>query len=69
MMSGSPVGPFNSTKPATVKPSPGRATGPILERDGKRLRILKTSLTEVEDAERLDCADAPLWIVEAEPAD
>jgi methionyl-tRNA formyltransferase len=43
--------------------------GPILERDGGRLRLVKTSLTEVEEAERLDCADAPLWVVETEPAD
>jgi methionyl-tRNA formyltransferase len=43
--------------------------GPILERDGERLRLLKTSLTEVEGAERLDCADGPIWIVETEPAD
>ena len=43
--------------------------GPILERDGEGVRLLRTSLTEVEDAERLDCADGPLWIVEAEPAD
>jgi len=33
----------------------------------KRLRILKTSLTEVEGAERLDCSDASLWILETEP--
>jgi methionyl-tRNA formyltransferase len=43
--------------------------GAILERDGKRLRLMKTSLAEVEGAERLDCADGPLWIVESEPAD
>jgi methionyl-tRNA formyltransferase len=43
--------------------------GPILERDGERRRLAETSLTEVEGAERLDCADGPLWIVEAEPAD
>ncbi len=43
--------------------------GPILELDGERVRILRSSLTEVEGAERLDCADAPLWIVETEPAD
>jgi methionyl-tRNA formyltransferase len=41
--------------------------GPILERDGERLRIVKTSLTEVAGAERLDCADRPIWIVETEP--
>lgn len=36
--------------------------GPI--HDGRRL--LRTSLTEVEGAERLDCADGPLWILESE---
>jgi methionyl-tRNA formyltransferase len=38
--------------------------GPIFERDGTRVRLLHTSLTEVAGAERLDCADGPLWIVE-----
>jgi len=42
--------------------------GPILERDGERRRLAATSLTEVEGAERLECADAPLWIVESEAA-
>jgi methionyl-tRNA formyltransferase len=41
--------------------------GPILERDGERRRLAMTSLTEVENAERLDCADGPLWILETEP--
>jgi methionyl-tRNA formyltransferase len=43
--------------------------GAILEREGGRIRLLKTSLTEVDGAERLDCADAPLWILETEPVD
>ena len=38
--------------------------GPILERDGTRFRLIRTSLTEVPGAERLDCADGPLWVVE-----
>jgi methionyl-tRNA formyltransferase len=42
--------------------------GPILVRDGTRRRLLRTSLAEVEGAERLECADGPLWIVESEPA-
>ena len=29
-------------------------------------RLLRTSLTEVEGAERLECADGPLWILESE---
>jgi methionyl-tRNA formyltransferase len=40
--------------------------GPILRRDGASRRLLSTSLTEVDGAERLDCADGPLWIVESE---
>jgi methionyl-tRNA formyltransferase len=42
--------------------------GPILEGTGGRVRLARTSLAEVDGAERLDCADAPLWILESEPA-
>jgi methionyl-tRNA formyltransferase len=42
--------------------------GPILERDGTSIRLLRTSLTEVEGAERLECADGPLWVVETAEA-
>ena len=42
--------------------------GPILEVGGERRRVLRTSLAEVAGAERLDCTDGPLWIVESEPA-
>jgi methionyl-tRNA formyltransferase len=38
--------------------------GPILERDGTSVRLLRTSLIEVAGAERLECADGPLWVVE-----
>jgi methionyl-tRNA formyltransferase len=40
--------------------------GALLERDGETVRVLATSLTEVEGAERIDCGDGPLWIVETE---
>jgi methionyl-tRNA formyltransferase len=40
--------------------------GALLELDGKPVRVLATSLTEVEGARRLECADGPLWIVETE---
>jgi len=40
--------------------------GPFLDRDGTRVRVVKSSLTEVEGAGRLECADGPLWIVESE---
>jgi methionyl-tRNA formyltransferase len=40
--------------------------GALLELDGKPVRVLATSLTEVEDARLLECGDAPLWVVETE---
>jgi methionyl-tRNA formyltransferase len=42
--------------------------GPILERDGTRVRLVRTSLTEVAGATELACADGPLWIVESADA-
>jgi methionyl-tRNA formyltransferase len=41
--------------------------GPILDLGGERVRVTRTSCTEVADATRLACADGPLWIVESEP--
>lgn len=49
-----------------VPPIAGR--GPVVERDGGAIRIVRSSLSEVDGAERLECADAPLWILESEPA-
>ena len=40
--------------------------GALLELDGASVRVLVTSLTEVEGARRLECADGPLWVVETE---
>jgi methionyl-tRNA formyltransferase len=48
-----------------MPPIPGR--GPILERNGAQVRLVSTSLVQVDGAERLDCADRPLWILETEP--
>ena len=38
--------------------------GPVL--DGRRL--VRTSVTEVDGAERIQCGDGPLWVIEAVPA-
>jgi methionyl-tRNA formyltransferase len=40
--------------------------GALLELGGQPVRVLATSLTEVEGAQRLDCGDGPLWVVETE---
>ena len=46
--------------------SPGGAKGALLELDGKPVRVLATSMTDVEGAPRIECVDAPLWVVETE---
>ncbi len=46
----------------------GELRGALVELDGETVRVLASSLTEVAGARRLDCADAPLWLVEVEPA-
>jgi methionyl-tRNA formyltransferase len=46
--------------------SPTTIPGALLELDGKAVRVLATSLTEVDGARRIDCGDAPLWLVETE---
>ena len=40
--------------------------GALLDLDGTPVRVLATSLTEVEGARRLDCGGGALWIVETE---
>ena len=43
--------------------------GPIAELDGARVKLLRTSLSEHPDAvARVETGDAPLWILEHEPA-
>jgi methionyl-tRNA formyltransferase len=46
--------------------SPSGTRGALLELDGTPVRVVATSLTEVEGARRLECADAPIWVVETE---
>jgi methionyl-tRNA formyltransferase len=41
--------------------------GLLVDLDGETVRVLETSLTEVDGAARVDCADAPLWLVRTEP--
>jgi methionyl-tRNA formyltransferase len=44
----------------------GGMRGALLELDGASVRVLATSLAEVEGARRLACGDGPLWVVETE---
>jgi methionyl-tRNA formyltransferase len=40
--------------------------GALLDLDGTPVRVLATSLTEVEGGRRIECGDGPLWVVETE---
>lgn len=42
-------------------------TGALATVDGERVRVVATSLAEVEGARRVECGDGPLWIVRTEP--
>jgi methionyl-tRNA formyltransferase len=49
-------------------PPPGGVRGPLAELVGETVRVLRTSL-EPADGVRMECADAPIWIVETEPVE
>jgi len=40
--------------------------GALLELDGAPVRVLATSLTEVDGARRVACGDGPLWVIATE---
>jgi methionyl-tRNA formyltransferase len=46
-----------------------KVVGPIAVLDGEPVRLLRTSLTDPGGgAQRVECGDGPLWILESEPA-
>ena len=47
-------------------PPVGTERGLLAKLDGETVRVLETSLAEVEGAVRVDCAEGPLWLVRTE---
>jgi methionyl-tRNA formyltransferase len=45
----------------------GKLHGALTDLEGETVRVLASSLVEVEGATRVECADAPLWLVKTEP--
>jgi methionyl-tRNA formyltransferase len=45
----------------------GELHGALADVDGETVRVLASSLTEVDDAVRVDCADGPIWLMKTEP--
>jgi len=44
----------------------GALQGALTTLDGETVRVLASSLTEVDDARRIECGDGPLWLVRTE---
>jgi methionyl-tRNA formyltransferase len=49
--------------------SRGELRGALAEIEGKTLRVLASSLHEVEGGHRVECGDGGLWLVRTEPAE
>jgi methionyl-tRNA formyltransferase len=47
--------------------SRGELRGALVDLGGEPVRVLASSLEEVDGATRLECADGPLWLVRTEP--
>lgn len=45
----------------------GTLFGALVTLDGETVRVLASSLVEVEGARRVECSDGPLWLVRTEP--
>jgi methionyl-tRNA formyltransferase len=43
----------------------GGEQGPVVELNGRHVRILRTSLTP-DEGTRIECADGPLWVTHTE---
>jgi methionyl-tRNA formyltransferase len=49
-------------------PNTFSVTGPIGELNGRRFRVVHTTLREPDgDAQRVECGDGPIWILKSEP--
>ena len=49
--------------------SRGTLRGALAEVDGAAVRVLASSLHAVDGAQRVECGDGPLWLVQTEPAE
>jgi methionyl-tRNA formyltransferase len=45
----------------------GGMQGALVTLDGETVRVLASSLVDVEGATRIECGDGPLWLVQTEP--
>jgi methionyl-tRNA formyltransferase len=41
--------------------------GPLAQLDGRRVRLVRTSLDGEQGGTRVECGDGPLWVLDSEP--
>ena len=57
----------NQTRAWKLSPPVDGRRGPLAELDGRRVRLLRTSLDGALGGTRVDCGDGPLWVLDSEP--
>jgi methionyl-tRNA formyltransferase len=57
----------NQARAWKLSPPVAGRRGPLAELNGRRVRLLRTSLDGERGGERVECGDGPLWVLESEP--
>jgi methionyl-tRNA formyltransferase len=57
----------NQTRAWKMSPPVGGRRGPLTELDGRRVRLVRTSLSADHGGRAVGCGDGPLWVLETEP--
>jgi hypothetical protein len=50
-----------------MSPPVGGRRGPLTELDGRRVRLVRTSLDGDRGGRPVPCGDGPIWVLESEP--
>ena len=57
----------NQTRAWKMSPPVDGRRGPLAKLDGRRVRLVRTSLDGEQGGARVDCGDGPLWVLDSEP--
>lgn len=57
----------NQTRAWKLSPPVDGRRGPLAELEGRRVRLLRTSLAAKGGGLRVECGDGPLWVLDSEP--
>jgi methionyl-tRNA formyltransferase len=57
----------NQTRAWKMSPPVDGRRGPLAQLDGRRVRLVRTSLDGERGGTRIECGDGPLWVLDSEP--